>query len=227
MTGPQPHSRELRRAHRAVVGTGSRIGRYLRRVAAVRVPRTYRGFRWIAATALLLFVIQILTGILLSLYYYPDPGEAYESTRFIVGHVTAGWLMLGLHHWAGEFLLIALTLHVVTMYFRRAYIQPRQYEWVIGVLLLMTVLFLRFTGRVLPWDTIGYEVTRSGLDLLSAIPILGRLSANWLRGGEEFGANTLSRFFTTHVMILPWVVVILGACHLYLVQRHDRPETER
>lgn len=219
-----PATRSLEKARGKLFGRGSRIAAFLARVAAVRVPRTYQEFHWIAAAALLLFMLQMATGILLALYYYPDPGTAYASTRFIAGHVTIGWLIRSVHHWAAEFLLLAVLLHLVAMYFRRAYTNPRQYEWVIGVFLLMTVLTLRFTGRMLPWDTIGYEVTRSGLDLMSTVPLIGTPAANWLRAGEEFGPNTLSRFFTTHVLILPWIAVALGGCHLYLVQRHDRAE---
>ena len=77
---------------------------------------------------------------------------------------------------------------------------------------------------MLPWDTVGYEVTRSGLELLESVPILGTFAATWLKGGEEFGPNTLSRFFTTHVLILPWIVVAFAAMHIYLVLRHDKAE---
>lgn len=224
MTSRRANERELRRAQRSMFGRGSRVASFLGRVAAFRVPRPYGGFRWIAAAALLLFLIQMATGILLSLYYYPDPGTAYSSTRFIAGDVPIGWLIRSVHHWAGEFLLFAVTLQLVTFYFRRAFLRPRQYEWVLSVLMLMTVLMLRFTGRMLPWDTVGYEVTRGGLELLEAVPILGTFAANWLKGGEEFGPNTLSRFFTTHVLILPWIVVAFAAMHIYLVLRHDKPE---
>jgi quinol-cytochrome oxidoreductase complex cytochrome b subunit len=226
MSAQAANERELRRAHRSLFGRGSRIAGFLGRVAAFRVPRPYGGFRWIAAAALLLFLIQMGTGILLSLYYYPDPGTAYSSTRFIAGEVPIGWLIRSIHHWAAEFLLIALTLQLLTVFFRRAFVRPRQYEWLLGVLLLMTLLFLRFTGRLLPWDTYGYEVTRSGLELLESVPILGSATAEWLKGGEEFGPNTLSRFFTTHVLILPWIVVMFAAFYIYLVLRHDKPESE-
>jgi len=94
------------------------------------------------------------------------------------------------------------------------------------VLLLGVMLLFRFTGRMLPWDTTGYFATRRGLELLASVPIVGSLAAHWLQGGEHFGATTLSRFFTTHVLLLPWVTVMLVAGNLYLMLRYDTRRRE-
>ena len=103
---------------------------------------------------------------------------------------------------------------------RRAYERPRELTWVVGVLLFAAVHAFRFTGSLLPWDVDAYESARRGLDLLASVPLVGSLPATWLRGGSEFGTNTLSRFFTTHTLILPWIVVSLLAVHLWLLKRH-------
>jgi quinol-cytochrome oxidoreductase complex cytochrome b subunit len=90
----------------------------------------------------------------------------------------------------------------------------------VGGLLLLAALAFRFTGRLLPWDSLGAGAARAGLDLLDTVPLLGPLLSTWLKGGDDMGANTLSRFFTTHVLILPWFVVAAAVFHLYLVRRH-------
>ena len=218
------NEKRLRRAERAFFGARSRVGNWLAEAGDVRITPRYRGLRWLTAVALLLLLLQLGTGILLSLYYYPEPGAAYESTRFLNERVRTGWLVRGVHHWAGELLLLAVVVHVAGAYFRRAYERPREYEWLVGALLLPAVLAFRFTGRVLPWDTIGHDVTRRGLELLEAVPLLGGLTATWLRGGEEMGANTLSRFFTTHTLVLPWLVLLLLCMHLYLLRRYGMKE---
>lgn len=219
--------KQLRRIRAAFVGTRSRVGAWLADLGGNRVPPAYRGLRWLSAVAMVLLVFEIISGVLLALYYYPEPEAAYASMRFINERVPAGWLVRGVHTWAGELLLAVVLLHVAVAYFRRAYEAPRQYEWLVGALLLPAVLTLRFTGRLLPWDTFGYEVTRRGLDLIEEIPILGSLSATWLRGGESIGANTLSRFFATHTLVLPWVVLGLLWVHIYLLRRHGITGSDR
>lgn len=218
------NEKQFARIQAAFFGTRSRVGGFLREAAAVRVSPRYRGLRWLSAVALALLAVQLGTGILLSLYYYPEPEAAYASTRFLNERVPAGWLIRAVHHWAGELLLLAVVVHVAFAYFRRAYEHPREYHWLVGALILPAIVAFRFTGRVLPWDTIGYEATRRGLDLVEAVPVLGHLTATWLRGGEDMGPNTLSRFFTTHTLILPWLLLLLLVAHLYLVRRYGLKE---
>lgn len=212
--------RSLRRTHRAFFGTQSRVAEFLRNVASVRVTPEYRRLRWVSAIILILFAIQIVTGILLSLYYYPAPGTAYESIRYLSGEVSGGWFIRALHRWAAELLVVTVLLHLLVVFFRRAYRWPREYEWVLGAFLLPAVLAFRFTGRLLPWDTVGYGAARRGLEMLERVPVLGGWTATWLRGGEDMGANTLSRFFATHVLILPWLALLLIGVQLYLIRRH-------
>jgi menaquinol-cytochrome c reductase cytochrome b subunit len=123
--------------------------------------------------------------------------------------------------------VVTIAAHVAVVYVRRAYARPRDWEWVVGVLLLATVLLARFTGRLLPWDTVGHAVTAQGLALIESVPLAGRMVATWLRGGEALGANTLSRFFTTHVIILPWLGLALLGAHAWLLRAHGLKEDER
>jgi quinol-cytochrome oxidoreductase complex cytochrome b subunit len=205
---------------RSLFGARSRVHAFLQALGRVRVSPAYRGLRWSSAVIVVLFAVELLTGILLSLYYYPEPDAAYDTMRFLQGTVSGGWLMRSVHSWAGELLLLAVIVHVGHVYFRRAYARPREYEWVVGGLLLLAALAFRFTGRLLPWDDLGARTARAGLDLLDTVPLLGPLLSTWLRGGDDLGPNTLSRFFATHVLILPWFTVAAATVHLYLVRRH-------
>lgn len=214
----------LRRADRTFFGTRSRIGALLRRAGEVRIPPRYRGLHWLTAVIAILLLVEFATGMLLALYYDHSPGEAHRSTRFLIAEVPVGWLVRGVHHWAGELLLLSVVAHMAVVFFRRAYSWPREYEWVIGVVLLLGVVGERFTGRLLPWDQIGYEVGKKGLALLDRVPLVGSLMADWLRGGPEMGAKTLNRFHATHVLLLPWVIALLIALHFQLVRRHGLKE---
>ena len=211
---------ETKKMRRTLFGARSRVYAFLRGMGRIRVSPEYRGLRWTSAAILILFFLELTTGVLLSLYYYPEPGAAYDTLRFLQGTVSSGWLMRSVHAWAGDLLLVAVLLHLGRVYFTRAYTRPREYEWVVGGLLLLATLAFRFTGRLLPWDDFGFRTARAGLDLLRTVPLLGPLLATWLNGGDDMGPNTLSRFFTTHVMILPWFVVAAAAFHIYLVRRH-------
>ena len=215
-------SGSLGKATRRLPAELDRIRRFLLRVGGLRFPSPYRGFRWLAAAALLLFGIECLTGTLLALYYQPDPSAAWSSTRDIASTVPVGWAVRSIHLWAGELLLVAVTVHLCIIFFRRAFEHPRQYEWVTAVFLIMAIILFRFTGRMLPADSVGYFATQEGLELLSSIPLIGQPAARWLQGGAQFGGNTLSRFYITHILLLPWLTVALAVGNVFLVLRHDR-----
>lgn len=217
---------QLRRARRRFFGVGRGVSELFEALAEIRFSPRFRGVRWLSAVALLLLAVQLVTGVLLSLYQYPAPGAAYDSTRHLTGELATGWLIRSVHHWAGELLVAAVAVHVLATFVRRAYRRPREIVWVVGVLLFPAVLAARFTGPLLRWDTIAFDAARAGLDVLANVPVIGSLAAQWLRGGQDLGANTLSRFFATHVLILPWLLSALLALHLWLVRRHGLSEDE-
>lgn len=228
MNGNSQSRKQVRRIRNTFFGARSRLGGWLAEAGNLRISPRYRGLRWLSTAILLLLAIQLATGILLSLYYSPEPEAAYASARFLNERVPSGWLMRSTHSWAGELLLVAVIAHIVCAYFRRAYEHPREYQWLIGALMLPAIVGFRFTGRLLPWDAYGHEVSRQGLEILEQVPLLGHLTATWLRGGEQMGPNTLARFFTTHTLVLPWLVVALLAAHLFLAHRYGmkKPEEE-
>lgn len=214
------NERRVRRARRSLYGATSHVTAAFAKARKLHVPAGFRGPRWLSVAIGILLLVQMATGILLSLHYSPDPNSAYASTRTILGEITAGWLVRAVHRWAGELLLAGVLAHVFVVFFRRAYARPRQLQWVFAFFLLQVTLGFRFTGRLLPWDGPGVDAARRGLDLLEAVPVFGPLVATWLRGGAEIGPNSLGRFYTTHVLILPWVGLVLLVVHGWFLRRH-------
>jgi quinol-cytochrome oxidoreductase complex cytochrome b subunit len=168
---------------------------------------------------LFLFVVQVLTGILLLLYYRPTATEAYESVQFIVTRVQFGWLVRSIHSWSANLMIFTAFVHMFSVVFLRAYRKPREVTWLSGIALLGLALGFGFSGYLLPWNTISYFATKVGTDMAASIPVVGPAVARFLRGGEDVGGATLTRFFGFHVAVLPGLTTVLLGVHLALVQR--------
>lgn len=169
---------------------------------------------------LFLFGIQVMSGILLMLYYRPTVAESFESVRFIMTRVQFGWLIRSVHSWSANLMIFFAFVHMFSVAFMHAYRKPRELTWLSGVMLLGLLLGFGFSGYLLPWNTISYFATKVGTDVAGNSPIVGPVIARFLRGGEDIGAPTLTRFFALHVMILPLMAGGLIAFHLGLVQQH-------
>lgn len=184
-------------------------------------------FYFLGGMALFLFVIQIVTGILLALYYHPSPDSAYQSVQTIVTDVSFGWLMRAAHAWSANLLIGILFLHMATAFVMRAYRRPREITWVTGVVLWFVFLALGFSGYLLPWDQMAFFATRVGTSMAGAIPVIGDELILLARGGEDVSGATLSRFYGLHVSALPLLVIVVLAGHLFLVQKHGMSVPER
>jgi cytochrome b6 len=169
---------------------------------------------------LFLFIIQVLTGILLLLYYRPTAGEAYESVQFIVTRVKFGWLVRSIHSWSANLMILAAFIHMFSVVFLHSYRRPRELTWLSGVALLGLALAFGFSGYLLPWNTVSYFATKVGTDMAASVPLIGPPMARFLRGGDEVGGATLTRFFGFHVAVLPGITTLLLLVHLALVQKH-------
>ncbi len=163
--------------------------------------------------------LQIVTGILLTLYYVPTPDHAYDSVVYITTQVAAGWFIRGLHHWGASAMVILTVLHLLRTFFSGAYKFPREVTWLSGVLLLLVVIGFGFTGYLLPWDQKAYWATTVGTRIAGVAPGIGEWVQRVARGGEELSAVTLARFFGAHVWILPAALLSLLVVHLYLIIR--------
>jgi quinol-cytochrome oxidoreductase complex cytochrome b subunit len=173
----------------------------------------------LGSATLFVAVNQIVTGILLTVYYVPTPDHAYNSVQFITTEVSAGWLIRGLHHWGASAMVILTVLHMLRVIFTGSYKFPREVTWVTGVLLLLIVLGFGFTGYLLPWDQKAFWATTVGTRIAAVAPGVGPLILRALRGGDELSAVTLARFYGAHVWMLPAALLALIAGHLYLIIR--------
>jgi quinol-cytochrome oxidoreductase complex cytochrome b subunit len=193
-----------------------------------RVPK----INWLytlGSASLFVAVNQIVTGILLTIYYVPTPDHAYDSVQYITTQVPAGWLIRGLHHYGASAMVILVFLHMLRIIFMGAYKYPREVTWFSGVFLLLITLGFGFTGYLLPWDQKAYWATIVGTQIAGTAPLVGDGVLRIMRGGEDLTAVTLARFFGVHVWVLPLLLILLMALHLYLVIRigiSEVPESE-
>jgi quinol-cytochrome oxidoreductase complex cytochrome b subunit/mono/diheme cytochrome c family protein len=181
------------------------------------------GSRWAAAFGSLLlfsFVLQVVTGVLLTMNYAPSVQTAWPSVKFIQEEVSLGWLIRGVHHWGSSLMVILLLIHMVQVFVWGAYKRPREFTWMVGVLLLIGALGLAFTGYLLPWDQKAYWATKVGLGMISTTPGIGDGLRTLLQGGPQLGNLTLTRFFALHAFVLPGLMVFLIVVHLYLFRLH-------
>jgi quinol-cytochrome oxidoreductase complex cytochrome b subunit len=169
---------------------------------------------------LFLFGVQVVTGILLLLYYRPSQENAFESVQFIMTEVQFGWLIRSIHSWSANLMIATLFIHLFSVYFMRAYRSPRELTWVSGVLLLFIAVCFGFSGYLLPWNKLAFFATKVGTDIAGDVPVVGKFMLRFLRGGEDVTGATLTRFFGFHVAVLPAASTALLAVHLLLVQLH-------
>jgi len=169
---------------------------------------------------LFLFGVQVVTGILLLLYYRPSAETAFESVQFIVTEVQFGWLIRSVHSWSANLLIATLFIHMFSVYFMRAYRRPREVTWLSGVFLLLLAVGFGFSGYLLPWNKLAFFATKVGTEIAGVIPLIGKPMLRFLRGGEDVTGATLTRFFGFHVAVLPAISTVILAVHLILVQLH-------
>jgi ubiquinol-cytochrome c reductase cytochrome b subunit/cytochrome b6 len=173
---------------------------------------------------LYLFVIQVITGIALTFYYVPSPEQAYASVAHITHEVRFGWYIRSLHKWSANFMIIAVFLHVLRVYFTGAYRKPRQLNWIVGFLLLGVTLTFGFTGYSLVYEQLSFWGATVACNLAEAVPIIGPSLGAFMRGGPEIGPNTLTRFYVLHIGFLPTVSILLVGIHILLIRLHGVTE---
>jgi len=183
-----------------------------------KVPKV-NWFFTLGSASLFLFVMQGVTGILLTVYYVPTPDHAYDSIQYIMNDVTFGWLIRGIHHWGATLMVLVVFLHMLRTFYFAAYKYPREITWLTGVILLLSTLGMGFTGYLLPWNQRSYWATTVGTEIPGTVPFIGQFITNVLRGGPDLSALTLSRFFSVHIWVLPAVIVGNIGIHLYLIIR--------
>ncbi|MFH0794438.1 MAG: cytochrome bc complex cytochrome b subunit [bacterium] len=176
---------------------------------------------------LFFFCIQVVTGILLLMYYVPSVDQAYESINYIMAKVHFGWLVRSIHVWSANLMILSAMIHLFSVFFMRAYRKPREMTWFSGFLLLGLALTFGFSGYLLPWNQLAFFATKVGTDIMGSLPWVGSFFLKLLRGGEDVTEATLRRFFGLHVAILQGIATMLLGVHLILIQRQgmSRPQS--
>jgi len=177
------------------------------------------------------FAILVLTGIPLMLYYHPSVPQAYTDMNDLRFVVSAGLFLRNLHRWSAHAMVLLVFAHMFKVFYRGAYRPPREFNWVIGVFLLLFTLFLSYTGYLLPWDQLAFWAITVGSNLISAVPLAGARIRFLMLGGNSVNANALLRFYVLHCVILPLAAAVFVAVHfwrirkdggLYLGEKRDR-----
>jgi len=183
------------------------------------VPHDVNWMQTLGAATLTAFLVQATTGVFLAMYYKPDPNSAYESIQNITHHVTLGWLVRGMHKWGASVFIILMFLHMFRVFLFGAYKYPRELNWIVGVLLLVLGMLEGFTGYLLPWDQTAYWATAVGINLNATGPFVGPFLGDFLQGGSQIGPDTIARFYSMHMLLIPGGIIALIGLHLYLVVR--------
>src|SRR5881227_2162098 len=184
-----------------------------------KVPSDIGWYHTLGSATLTAFIVQAVTGAILAMYYKPDPNSAYQSIQHITNDLTLGWLVRGMHRWGASVFIILMFFHMARVFLFGAYRYPRELNWIIGVLILATGMFEGFTGYLLPYDQTAYWASVVGININGTAPFLGPFLASFLRGGAEIGPDTLARFYSLHMLLLPGAILGLIGLHLYLVVR--------
>lgn len=167
---------------------------------------------------LFLFVIQVLTGVFLLLYYSPSSETASESIVYIMSQVKFGWLIRSVHSWTANILIGVIFVHMFSTFFLKAYRAPRQLTWMTGFLLLLVFMAFGFSGYLLPWNELSFFATKVGTDIVGILPFIGKGLKSILLGGPEVTGATLTRFYWFHITVMPLLAAFIMGIHILLVQ---------
>ena len=185
-----------------------------------KVPKGTNWFYTLGSACMFAFLSQAVTGVFLAMYYRPDAaGGAYESIRYLTNEVFLGEFVRGMHKWGSTMMIILIFLHMGQVFFYGAYKYPREMNWLIGVILVVLTLMMGLTGYLLPFDQRSFWATVVGVNINASGPIIGPYLADFMRGGAEFGAASLSRFYALHMLVVPGLIAALIGAHLYLVAK--------
>jgi quinol-cytochrome oxidoreductase complex cytochrome b subunit len=166
-----------------------------------------------------LFILLTVTGIFLMFFYRPTTTDAWNSIYQLRTSVTFGLLVRNMHRWAAHLMVLSVFLHMARVFYHGAYKPPREFNWVIGIVLLLLTLLLSFTGYLLPWDQLSLWAVTVGTNMAGYTPVFGNQVRFVLLGGNDIGANTLIRWYVLHVLMLPFVIVIFMAIHFWRVRK--------
>ncbi len=166
-----------------------------------------------------LFILLTITGIFLMFYYTPTENRAYVDIQALSTSVAFGSLVRNMHRWGAHLMVLSVFLHMSRVFYHGAYKPPREFNWVVGVVLLLLTLLLSFSGYLLPWDQLAYWAVTVGSNMAGFVPVMGDQVKFLLLASVEVSAATLLRFYVLHVLFFPFVIVIFMAVHFWRVRK--------
>jgi quinol-cytochrome oxidoreductase complex cytochrome b subunit len=188
----------------------------------VKVSR--RSLRWSYSFGLglitaILFGVLVFTGMLLMFYYIPSVERAYAAMKEIQLAVPLGQFTRNMHRWSAHLMVLTAILHMARVFYTGAYKPPREFNWIVGVVLLLLTLGASFTGYLLPWDQLAYWAITVGTNIAGYAPVAGSAMRAMLLGGTEVGQNALIRFYTLHIAVLPLLITLIISLHVWRVRK--------
>lgn len=191
---------------------------FLMHIYPVKMRREEIAFRYswyLGVISTVLLGSLVVSGIYLMFFYVPSPNQAYANIQTLQTEITFGQYVRNVHRWSAHLMVLAVAAHMARVFYRGSYKPPRQFNWVIGVMLLILTLLMSFTGYLLPWDQLAFWAVTVGTEMASYVPIVGESVREVLLGGPVVGASTLLRFYVLHVAVLPTVIVFILMIHLW------------
>jgi quinol-cytochrome oxidoreductase complex cytochrome b subunit len=185
------------------------------REKALKFSHTY----WLGGITLVACFVLILTGILLMFYYHPSVPQAYFDMKELQYSVSNGVFYRNMHRWAAHLMVLGAMMHMLRVFYHRAYQPPRQLNWVIGVILLLITLLLSYTGYLLPWDQLAFWGVSVGTNMVKEAPLIGKPLRFLLLGGNLVSENALLRFYVLHCVVLPALLLIFFSVHMWRIRK--------
>lgn len=190
-----------------------------RRVMDKPVPLGLNYFYCFGGITFTLIIVQLLTGLFLSVHYTPSEAEAYRSIQRLHQTVPLGLVLRSMHHWTANLMVVMVILHMFRVFITGSYKNPRELNWIAGALLFAMTLSFGFTGYLLPWDQKAYWATVVGTNMLGSVPVIGPSLAAMVRGGVEVTGQTLLRFYSMHILWLPILTALFLWVHFHILRR--------
>jgi quinol-cytochrome oxidoreductase complex cytochrome b subunit len=196
----------------------------------VKVPSQIVRFRTtlrLGFISTVLFMILFVSGMYLMFFYHPTAPDAYFDMHSLATSVAFGQFVRNIHRWSAHLMVFVVCLHLLRVFYAGAYKAPRQFNWVIGVVLLLLTLFMSFTGYLLPWDQLAYWAITVGTNIASYVPVFGEQARNILLGGSDVGGAALLRFYVLHIYFVPALMVVGLCVHIWRVRKDGFAVSDR
>ena len=196
----------------------------------VKMRRHEIGIRYswyLGVISTVLFGSLVASGIYLMFFYVPSPGQAYTNIQTIQTEVAFGQYIRNVHRWSAHLMVLAVSAHMARVFYRGAYKHPKEFNWVVGVMLLVLTLLMSFTGYLLPWDQLAYWAVVVGAEMAGYVPFMGETVQSILLGGSTVNSATLLRFYVLHVAVLPVAIVVILMIHLWRWRKDSMLDVER